>query len=383
MRRSSLFLLSLGHFLVDSYASLLAPLMPLISDRLGLNLAHAGLLGTIVSLTNLSQPLLGLWADRMARRYLVVGGLFLSAACSPLLGVAPTYGALVVVLGLGGLGVAAFHPQAFSLAGEMGGPQRSFGLALFLFGGSVGLALTPFWVPYWAERMGLGTLPLTMLPGALAAVVFLKLVPLDNPHLQAGRRSSLWASLEGQARPLAVITAIVALRSVTSVGFGFYLTMLGKERGLTLVAGSVSLGLYNVAGVVGGLVTGYLAGRLAYRPLVWVPLLLSVPGLYGFLHTTGVVSYLLLIAGGGLVLASSSILVAMAQELAPANSGLASSLPLGLSWGLASLALPVIGAAADRIGVAGTLEYLAVLPVATAALGLLLPGGKTGTIRRV
>jgi FSR family fosmidomycin resistance protein-like MFS transporter len=381
MRRLDLFLLTSAHFFVDSYATLLAPLLPLINERLGLNLAYAGLLGTIVSLCNLMQPLLGMWADRMARRYLVVGGLLLSALFGPLLGIAPTYTVLVLVLTAGGLGVAAFHPQAFSLAGELSGTRRSLGLALFLFGGSLGLALTPFWVPYWAERIGLESLPLTLLPGVAAAFLFYRLVPLENPHFEVVRPASLWASLEGQARPLLLITAIVALRSVSSVGFGFYLTMLGKERGLSLVAGSFSLGVYSIAGVLGGLVAGYLAGRIAYRPLVWVSLLLSVPGLYGFLHTTGLVSYLLLIAGGGLVLASSSILVAMAQELAPANAGLASSLPLGLSWGLASLSLPLIGYLADRTSVAATLDYLALLPLATALLALFLPSGRTGTLR--
>jgi predicted MFS family arabinose efflux permease len=76
MRRFDLFLLTSAHFFVDSYATLLTPLLPLINERLGLNLAYAGLLGTIVSLCNLMQPLLGMWADRMARRYLVVAGLF-------------------------------------------------------------------------------------------------------------------------------------------------------------------------------------------------------------------------------------------------------------------------------------------------------------------
>jgi len=375
MQTFPLLLVTLAHFMVDTYATMLAPILPLINERLDLNLAFAGLLGTIVSLCNLSQPLMGLWADRMRRRHLVVFGLLLCALFSPLLGLAPTYLSLVAILALGGMGVAAFHPQSFSLAGELSGERRSFGLALFIFGGTLGLGLTPLWVPYWVERFGLESLALAGLPGVVMVLLLLKLSPLDNPRVKAGALS-LRESFNGQGFPLMVITVVVILRSITGLGFGFYLTVLGKERGLSLVAGSIPLGVYNMAGVVGGLVAGYLADRFNPRALVWGSLVLAVPFLYAFLYTEGAYSYLALILGGALLLSSNSILVAMAQELAPQSSGLASSLPLGFSWGIASLTLPFVGHLADQIGVARTLEYLCFLPLLTAALSLLLPGPK-------
>ena len=68
---------------------------------------------------------MGIWGDRMARRYLVIGGILLAAVFSPLLGIAPSYWTIVAVLCGGGLGVAAFHPQVFSLAGELSGQRRA------------------------------------------------------------------------------------------------------------------------------------------------------------------------------------------------------------------------------------------------------------------
>ena len=126
MKKLHLLLLTVAHFCVDSYATMLAPVLPLVIERLGLSLAGAGILGTIISVCNISQPLLGMWADHMRRRWLVVGGLGMAAMCSPMMGVAPSYWVLVTVLCLGGFGVAAFHPQAFSLAGELSGSRRSF-----------------------------------------------------------------------------------------------------------------------------------------------------------------------------------------------------------------------------------------------------------------
>ena len=101
----------------------------------------------------------------------------------------------------------------------------------------------------------------------------------------------------------------------------------------------------------------------------------ATPALWFFLQAEGFAAYLLLGAGGGFLLASNSILVALAQELAPGRSGLASSLPLGFSWGVASLSLGPAGFIADRIGLAETLGWLALLPLVTAAAALFLPGG--------
>ncbi|NKB69538.1 MAG: MFS transporter [Candidatus Latescibacteria bacterium] len=373
MHKSRLFLLTLGHFCVDSYATLLAPVLPLVNQRLGLSLTYAGLLGTIGSLVNVSQPLLGIWADMMKRRYLVLAGLGMAALFHPMLGIAPTYWTLILVLALGSFGVAAFHPQVFSLAGELSGERRPFGLSLFIFGGTMGLGLTPFWMPYFATNFGLEKLPIVTLPGLLALFLIYRFIPLDAPPHPEPNPLEQDAAPSSPVLPLVLITAVVILRSVTSVGFGFYLAVLGTEQGLSLVASGGMLGLYNIAGVLGGLGAGYLAERVNAKPLVWMSIFLAAPTLYFFIGTGGLFGYLLLVAGGAMIMASNPLLVAQAQELAPKNSGLASSLPLGFSWGMASLSLAPIGYFADQIGVAETLKYLALLPIFTAVLALFLP----------
>ena len=373
MQKLRLFLTALCHFCVDSYATLLAPILPLVNERLGLSLAYAGLLGTIVSLCNLSQPLMGLWADRMSRRYLVLLGALLTAVFCPLIGVAPNYTVLLIVLALGGLGVAAFHPQSFSLAGDLSGNQRSFGLSLFIFGGTMALGIVPLWVPYYTTVFGLESLPWLSLPGIAAAILVFRFVPLENPTVNRSRSIGVRESLGPQAVPLLLITLVVIARSTAGLGFGFYLTVLAQERGLSLVQGGGMLAIYNVSGVVGSLAVGYLADRIEPKPMVWGGLLLAGPVLYYFVGSTGLLSYVLLCIGGGLMMSSNSVLVAVAQELAPDNSGLASSLPLGFSWGIASLSLPFVGHLADQIGVAETLKYVSLVTVPTGILALWLP----------
>ena len=100
-----------------------------------------------------------------------------------------------------------------------------------------------------------------------------------------------------------------------------------------------------------------------------------MPPLYAFIYAESVLaSNILLFLGGGLLMASNSVMVSLAQELSPENSGLASSLPLGFSWGMASLTLPLIGYFGDQVGIAETLKYLALLPLLSAGLAFFLSG---------
>jgi MFS family permease len=133
------------------------------------------------------------------------------------------------------------------------------------------------------------------------------------------------------------------------------------------------LGVYSLAGVCGSLLAGYLADRYHAKPLIWGSILLSGPALVGALYTDGFTHYVLLAIGGVLVLSSNPLTISMAQEIAPKNSGLASSLTLGFSWSLASIAYGPIGYVADMIGIVPTLAGVACLTLPTGLLALFLP----------
>ena len=370
-RATQLALLGLCHLSVDSYASLLSPLLPLLVARMQLSLFAAGALGSVVSLANMTQPIMGIVVDRLRRRLLVPLGALLVAVTIPTMGWAPSFAVLVVLLALGGLGVAAFHPAAFALAGELSGERRSTGIAVFAFSGTIALGLTPLWAPAMATDASLATLPIVALAGVATALAVWGWVPLQSP---APRRSwsEMRRSLPRVLVPLSGILAIVAVRSAVAFGFASFIPLLSHERGMSLLAGGAMLSVYNTAGVVLGLVAGYLADRVPPAPLVWGTLLLSAPALYLSVSTAGALSIVMLALGGGMVVASNAVLIAIAQRIAPGNEGLASSVPLGFGWGLGAIALPIIGAVADRHGIELALRVLALLPILPAVLSMVV-----------
>ncbi len=55
-----------------------------------------------------------------------------------LLGVANGYGALVIIVGLAGIGSAMFHPQASAMVPKVSGTRKGLGVSMFMAGGNIG-----------------------------------------------------------------------------------------------------------------------------------------------------------------------------------------------------------------------------------------------------
>src|SRR5512143_645051 len=80
-----------GHLIHDIFTSFLAPLLPLIINKLGLSLTLAGSLASFQQLPGLINPLLGMIADRGSLRWLAILAPTVTAVSMSLIGLAPSY----------------------------------------------------------------------------------------------------------------------------------------------------------------------------------------------------------------------------------------------------------------------------------------------------
>lgn len=165
--------LALAHALTDSYSAFLHPLLPRVMDKLGLSITLAATLATTLFLaSSLTQPLLAWLADRYGRRPFVIGGVLASGVFLSLIGIAPNFAVLTVLLVLGGMGSAAFHPPGASMAARAAeGPGSGARMSVFSFGGAAGYAVGPLVAVGLVSAFGFGGLAFAMAPALLAALV--------------------------------------------------------------------------------------------------------------------------------------------------------------------------------------------------------------------
>ena len=143
--RLTLTALCAAHFVNDSYSSIIYPLLPLLQSKLELTNAQVFWLAPLYAISSsLMQPLYGFISDRYARRFFAVFGPTITAVFVSMIGLAPSYAMLVVLLVAGGIGIGSFHPQAAAMAAAASGERRRIGMAMFSALGTLGFAFGPF-----------------------------------------------------------------------------------------------------------------------------------------------------------------------------------------------------------------------------------------------
>lgn len=341
-------LLSFGHFTVDAYSSFFSPLLPLLVVKLDMNLTQVGTLVAFMSLaSSMTQPLFGLISDRMRHPWFLALGPLAAALFISALGLAPDYRTLIVLLMLGGLGVAAFHPQAASLAGESS-PRRGMAMAFFVTGGTLGFALGPLFSVGVVQAVGLERSWLAAFPGVIVSLFMLSVLGKVQPIRHAPAERPRLAELRPLLRPLVLLYFAVVARSAVSYGFMTFLPLQLTQRGYSVVQAGGMASLYLASGALGGFLGGWLADRWGGRRVVVASFMGAVPLYFLFLFTPDPWALVCLVAGSFVLQTSLPVNVVMGQELSPRHASTISSLLMGAAWGLGALLIGPIGAMADR-----------------------------------
>src|SRR5574337_884533 len=329
-------LLALGHLVVDTNQGALPAILPFFREAFTLSYAAAG---TIVLMANLTssviQPLFGYLADRTARRWLLPISVVVSGLGLALTGVAPSYGAILILVVITGLGVAAYHPEGYRTAGYLAGDRKATGLSIFSIGGNAGIALGPpliaALVTGFGLRGSLGMLAPALLVGGLLTAT-LPALSADEP-----RPASVVAGADGR-RPMVgamtLLILVVTLRSWTQLGLTtyipfFYIDVLKADPRVVGPLLFVFLG----AGAVETLVGGPLADRWGPRRFMVSVFFLGTPLALAFLLARGVWAFVLLGALGFVLISTFSVSVVLAQAYLPRHLGMASGLIVGFAIG--------------------------------------------------
>jgi FSR family fosmidomycin resistance protein-like MFS transporter len=366
---------SVSHLVNDVLQSLIPAVYPILKVSYHLDFAQIGLITLVGQLTaSLLQPLVGLYGDRRPVYFALPAGMGSSIAGLILLSIAPGFGAILLSVGLVGVGSAVFHPEASRIARMASGGRHGFAQALFALGGSGGSSLGPLLAAFVVLPQGQRSIA-WFSGGALIAMLLLARVSAWYKTESARRgarpappkpRSGTSGRRVGWA--MAVLMALTFSKFFYLASLTNYYTffLIGKFR-VSVENAQVHLFVFLAAVATGGLVGGPLGDRIGRKYIIWgsilgvLPFTLVLP--YANLFWTGVLSVII-----GLVLASAfAAILVYAQDLVPGKVGTISGLFYGLAFGMGGIAAAVLGTLADLTSIDFVYRVCAFLP----ALGLL------------
>ncbi len=192
---AALLTLALLHALVDTFALFVQPLWPDLQRSFGRNIDDVQWAYVSWSLaTSFSQLAFGYLGDRYSSKWLLWLGPALGILCVSSIGLIDHFVVLNGVLFLGGLGIAAFHPEAAAAAGACLPENRSRAMSLFAVGGYLGQAAGPLYSGIVTTTFGLRGLAWSLVWGS-AALALLMLGLRRARQRKARLRASMCGSV--------------------------------------------------------------------------------------------------------------------------------------------------------------------------------------------
>ncbi len=394
---------SWGHFVIDMFNASVAVILAFLSGHLiQMTNTQIGLAISVFQIMgSLSQPLCGWLADRSGGRWLGAGGLawLLSLFALALIVAAATHSFILMMipLMLAALGSGAFHPVGAMHAADTDRRRTTSNLAIFFLMGSMGGGLGPLITGILLDQAsthnnvftaGLGPLMsgrllergsitpilIFILVGVPAALFMALVIPGAHAHKAHAQQERVTTKRERVVlMPLIVLAVVITLRGFINPGLVSFLPAMFQSRGWSPSEYGLITGLYWIGGGLMGVVFGQLADRIGSRVLIVASLLLAAPALWALTVVNGPLAFVLALAVGAFSGGAHSLIVAMAQRVVPVGKGLASGAVLGFIFGMGALAVLLIGAVADRIGLDATFQIIAVIGLITGVLALLLP----------
>ena len=372
-RAGGVLLISLCHFIHDVFSSFLSPLLPLLIEKLSLSMTRAGLLSTVMQLPALLNPVIGVWADRISARWLIILAPSLTAVPMSLIGLAPNYAVLLFMLFIAGISVSLFHVPAPVMIAKLSGAHKGRGMSFFMMGGELARTVGPMVAVGVVSLLGLeGFYPIMLVGLASSAWLYLKFkdVPIRQEIHRRSSLKSTWGEIRAVMGPLA---AMLCARGFMHAAIVTFLpTYITQQTGGLWLAG-ISLALVEGAGVIGVLTTGPLSDRFGRRRVLLVCLVSAPILLLSFIWLDGWLQFIALIMTGFFLLSTTPVMLAMVQEHSINSPAAANGIFMMVSFTARSSVVVVVGFCADLIGLQNTYLLSALLGLVGIPFIFLLP----------
>jgi FSR family fosmidomycin resistance protein-like MFS transporter len=373
-----LYLVAAAHFFNDIYMGFLSPIYPIVMEKFDLSLSMVGTISMVAAMASaLSQPVFGFLFDRFGGTASIYLAPLLTGALISCLGIAGNYPVFLVLLFLGCLGSAAFHPKGASVTPTLSGSHREIGMAIFSAGGNLGFAAGPAVIAFFITAWGFRSTPILAVPAAAVAIALSLLLPAKEMRRRAASeiRVSFRILVADRGR-FTVLLRLVFINFAITVavrGLTTYLPVYMTSHSLPVTSIGVLFTVMLAAGAVVSIFVSSLSRRTGKRPLILSSVAGGVPlAVAGVLLFPSPLGSILLALAGIVLTFSNPLLILFAQTFSGGSPAMASSLLMGVSWGLAGLVMVPIGAIGEVIGVRLMLVILVLFPlVATAACAKL------------
>jgi len=344
--------ISAAHLLHDIYSSFLAPLTPLLIEKLSLNFFLIGILTVIQRLASLLNPFIGLIVDKKELRYFIILTPAITAISMSMIGLVSSFAQLALLLFIMGISSAFFHVPGPVLIRKVAGNKTGLGMSFYMVAGELARAIGPIVIVSAVSWWGLENSYRLIPAGVLASVIlFFRLRKLKN------------IDFKKPAANLNIKQTIIELKGFFLVLTGYSFTR-GLMRGLlitflpvyitsqgeSLWVAAYSLSILEFAGAAGSLVAGGISDKIGRRKTLIIIALVTPFLMFAYNYTNGLLNIAMLILIGFFIFGSGPVLLALVQEKNAERPSFTNGVYMTINFALGAIAALIVGWLSDILG---------------------------------
>ena len=362
-QRGNVLLISSSHFIHDVYTAFLAPMLPLIIAKLGISLSMAGLLDVVRKIPSLFNPFIGILADKVSLRFLVIFMPAVTAVTMSLLGIAPSYLVLLILLFVTGISTALYHVPAPVMVKQMAGDETGRGMSRFMLGGELARTAGPLII---TSVIALGGLESSwkMMPLGIAATVilFFKLRKIEFTQPQRKADSLSRGKTFRKLLPFFItISGISLFRAMIKLSLTLYLPTYLTGKGNAVWIAGISLSVLQLSGAAGTYFAGTLSDKFGRKRMLLLVSLVNPVLMWLFISSNSIFTFPLLLLSGFFLFASGPVMLAMVQDTDTEHPAFVNGIYMTVNFGISSLIVLLIGVLGDTWGLEITYKICALV----------------------
>lgn len=371
--------ISIGHFFHDIYTAFLAPMLPLLIGKYGISLSMAGLLDVVRKIPSLFNPLIGLIADKVSVKYLVIFTPGITAICMSLLGISPSYVVLLILLFVTGISSALFHVPAPVLVKHFSGEKTGTGMSFFMVGGELARTIGPLLITaalsFWGLEGSYRVMPLGIIASFVLFIKLKNLTSLNNNKNNVKQKGAKETVKE--LIPFFIsIGGFQLFRAGMKSALTLYLPIYLIGKGESLWFAGISLSVLQLAGAAGTFGTGYISDKIGHRNILLIAAIACPFLMWAFINFDEIMMILLLILLGIFLFASGPVILALVQETNTERPAFINSIYMSINFIISSVMVFIVGVLGDKIGLEVTFKICALLAFLSVPFIFILPKRK-------
>jgi len=332
----------------------------------------------ITSSGSFAQPVIGHFVDRHGKSWFLIASIVWIGFWMSIAGLITNYYLLLLVVGLGALASALYHPMGSAAAIKLSDKTRGTSLSIFMTVGGFASAVSALIVIPIAKKYGLSSLVYFMIPGlVISALMYLSRVQeievvteiktTEKQERKFNFHTFKWVSL------LVFVATYRSLIARILLTFGVQLLILKQ---IDLKIAGLILSSYLFLNSAGTIIGGVLNDAIGSKKVIIMTNILAVICMFGIFASSGWVLIVSFISIGFIMSGSNTANIVMTHDLIPNNINMGTGLIMGFAGGIGGLGILLFGKLADIYGLVNTTGFFIVPLVILNILILFLPNKK-------